>query len=88
MPLHKNLFDHDALIFKQLQSTRVSLKSRYSGPVLSMGYAGWPYLGIWAKPGAPFVCIEPWLGIADSSGTDQELAHKEGILQVGGGEAF
>lgn len=88
LPLHDHLFDHDALIFKHLNSSRVSLKSRLSGPVLSLRYEGWPYLGIWAKSGAPFVCIEPWLGIADSADTNQELAHKEGILRLPAGEFF
>ena len=28
-----------------------------------------PHLGIWAKPGAPFVCIEPWFSYNDADYT-------------------
>ena len=33
--------------------------------ILKMNYEGWPYLGIWSKPGAPFLCLEPWFSTAD-----------------------
>ncbi|MEM7371208.1 MAG: aldose 1-epimerase family protein [Bacteroidota bacterium] len=82
LPLHDQLFDNDALIFKDLSSKRVRLKSRKSGQILTVRYDNWPYLGIWAKPGASFVCIEPWLGLADHSDTDQVLKNKIGILML------
>jgi galactose mutarotase-like enzyme len=86
LPLHDHLFDDDALIFKNLNSRRVSLVSKKSGRILSMDYNGFPYLGIWAKPGASFVCIEPWQGIADSADSTQELTEKEGIISLDAGE--
>jgi len=49
-------------------------------------YDGFPYLGIWAKPGAPFICIEPWQGIADSADSTQDLTQKEGIMSLDGGD--
>lgn len=88
LPLHAHLFDQDALIFKQHPSQSIALKSKRSAQILQVEYSGWPYLGIWAKPGAPFVCIEPWLGIADSAGTNQELPQKEGILSLKAGKIF
>ena len=80
--LNGHLFDHDALIFKTLRSTQVSLRSTKSGQVVTLHYADFPYLGIWAKPNANFVCIEPWLGIADSADSDQNFENKEGILNL------
>ncbi|WP_221391882.1 aldose 1-epimerase family protein [Dyadobacter sp. NIV53] len=80
--LNGHLFDHDALIFKTLKSTQVSLRSTKSGQVITLHYADFPYLGIWAKPNANFVCIEPWLGIADNADSDQNLENKEGILNL------
>ncbi|MCF6222475.1 MAG: hypothetical protein L3J34_01975 [Flavobacteriaceae bacterium] len=47
-----------------------------------MEFGDFPYLGIWAKPNAPYVCIEPWLGIADSIDADRELTHKEGLIKL------
>ncbi|MEE9438480.1 MAG: aldose 1-epimerase family protein [Saprospiraceae bacterium] len=80
--LHNQLFDKDALVFKDLNSTMISLKSNKSHQVLSVEFEGFPYLGIWAKPNAPYVCIEPWLGIADSYDTNRDLENKEGILRL------
>ena len=61
LPLHDHLFDSDALIFKNLKSSIVSLKSRKSNQVLNVSYDGWPYLGIWAKPSAPqrYLAVPP-----------------------------
>jgi len=80
--LNRTLFDKDALIFKNLQSRQISLRSTKSAQVITLQYEDFPYLGLWAKPNAPFVCIEPWLGIADSVDTNQNLETKEGILTL------
>jgi len=80
--LHSHLFDEDALIFKNLNSSRVSLKSRKSKQVLSMSFKDFPYLGVWAKPNAPYVCIEPWIGIADSVDTNRNFETKEGLVTL------
>lgn len=81
--LHPHLFDEDALIFKNLNSKKVSLKSRKSKQVLSMIFNDFPYLGIWAKPMADYVCIEPWIGIADIVDTDRNFETKEGLVLLG-----
>ncbi len=81
--LHPHLFDDDALIFKNLNSKKVSLKSRKSKQVLSMVFKDFPYLGIWAKPKADYVCIEPWIGIADSVDSNRNFETKEGLISLG-----
>ena len=80
LALHKNLFDNDALIFKKLKSKKVQLKSNKSTQVLTMSYPDFSYLGIWAKPNAPFVCLEPWNGIADHEKTDGDFLKKDGLI--------
>ena len=80
--LTKDLFNNDALIFKDITSKNVSLKSKNHGSILSVSYDDFKNLGVWAKPGAPYVCIEPWLGIADVEGTDQNFKTKEGIIEL------
>jgi galactose mutarotase-like enzyme len=87
LSLHSHLFDQDALVFKKLESREVSLYSRNSGPVLKVNFADFDYLGIWAKPNAPFVCLEPWLGIADSEDINQNFEEKEGILKLDAGQS-
>ncbi|MBL7762310.1 MAG: aldose 1-epimerase family protein [Chitinophagaceae bacterium] len=88
IPLSKELFLQDALVFKNLKSSKVSLKSSATSHGLLFDYTGFPFLGIWAAKNADFVCIEPWCGIADSVSTDQQLKNKEGINKLDAGDAF
>jgi galactose mutarotase-like enzyme len=86
--LHRDIFNQGALVFKDLKSRKISLKSRKSEQIVSISYEGFPYMGIWAKPMAEFVCIEPWLGIADSVNANQDITTKEGIIELAGKETF
>ena len=82
IPLKHELFNRDALVFKDLKSKKVTLKSKQYGTILSVSYNDFNYLGIWAKPNGNYVCIEPWLGIADNNNTNQNLKDKEGIITL------
>ncbi|KJD33099.1 aldose epimerase [Tamlana nanhaiensis] len=86
LPLKHELFEVDALVFKDLKSKWISLNSKNHGEILKVSYPKFNYMGIWAKPNGDYVCIEPWLGIADSVDTNGNLKDKEGILslEVGG----
>jgi galactose mutarotase-like enzyme len=86
LPLNKHLFDNDALIFKHLKSREVTLCHKEKGAILSVNFHDFDYLGIWAKPGAPFLCIEPWLGIGDSVDSNQNFEEKEGIIKLNSGQ--
>jgi galactose mutarotase-like enzyme len=79
LPLTKELFYEDALVFKHLASDAITLKSDATMHGLTVRFGGFPYMGIWAAKNADFVCIEPWCGIADSVNATGELAEKEGI---------
>lgn len=86
--LTHDLFNEDALVFKDLKSRKVTLKSDTYGAILSVSFKEFPYLGIWAKPNGNYVCIEPWLGIADHEDTNQDLKTKEGILSLEANKSF
>jgi len=88
LPLHQNLFNRDALIFKDLKSRVVNLKSKLSDHAIRFSFHDFTYLGIWAKPGAPFVCIEPWLGVTDSIDATGELEQKEGMIKLPSDQIF
>ena len=88
LPLKHSLFDKDALVFKDLKSRKVILKSNLNGDILSVNYPDFKYLGIWAKPNGDYVCIEPWLGIADNENTSQNFKTKEGIIKLDTNNAF
>ncbi|MGB0346822.1 MAG: aldose 1-epimerase family protein [Balneolaceae bacterium] len=77
--LNEHLFDEDALIFRDLKSRIATLKSAHSGSILRVEYSDFPYLGIWAKPKAPYVCIEPWIGIADHVNSNGDFMTKEAL---------
>ena len=72
------LFEKDALVFKQLKSNKLTL-SKKNQPYLSVEFKDFPYLGIWTKPNAPFLCIEPWCGLADNINHNGNIYEKEGI---------
>lgn len=83
LPLSHQYFEKDAIILKDLNSERLVLASHTGPRKIEFSFEGFPYLGIWAKPGpSPFVCIEPWCGIAGSSSGSSELKEKEGINEL------
>lgn len=84
--LDKNIFDNDALIFQGLESSYVSLKHRNSNHTVKVEFGDFPYLGIWAKPGAPYVCIEPWQGLADFVNHDKIIESKKGSVLIPPGQ--
>ncbi len=88
LPLRKELFAADALVFKHPPSSKISLRSDKTPHGLDFDFEGFPFLGIWAAPKADFVCIEPWCGIADSVDSDQQLVNKEGIIRLEPGGTF
>jgi galactose mutarotase-like enzyme len=89
LPLSYPLFADDALVFKHYDFTRLTLRSHRSPHFVQVQFNGFPFLGLWTKgPGAEFVCIEPWQGIASSVGPVAELGEKEGMLTLTPGQEF
>jgi galactose mutarotase-like enzyme len=78
--VNKSTFEKDALVFKGLKSKWVKLYSKSKEKGIKINLNDWPYLGIWSKPNANFICIEPWQGIADSIDFNGDIFEKEGIL--------
>ncbi|MDB5397744.1 MAG: aldose 1-epimerase [Rhodospirillales bacterium] len=76
------LFDDDAVIFDRLTSRRI-IYGAPGGPAVEMDFPDFPDLGIWAKPGiAPFVCLEPWQGMASPAGFAGEFSLKPGVVSL------
>ena len=80
------LFADDALVWDQVRSQSVRYGAS-TGPQLRVDFPDTPMLGVWTKPGAAFVCIEPWHGLADPVGFTGYLQDKPGIFIVPPGEA-
>jgi galactose mutarotase-like enzyme len=81
------LFQEDVVIFDQIKSRSVSYGTTL-GPRLRIGFSDASYLGVWTKPGARFICIEPWHGITDPEGFSGDFTQKPGVRVLKGGEAF
>lgn len=80
--LQKSLFYQDALIFKKLKSKKIRLTSEIDSRNIEVSFESFPFLGIWSKPDADFVCIEPWQGITDGQDASGSLEDKEGICTL------
>jgi galactose mutarotase-like enzyme len=86
LTLRDDLFEDDAVIFDRLKSPRLSYGAS-DGPQIEVAFPDTPYLGVWTKPGAPYICIEPWHGIADPQGFHGDFRDKPGVFEVAPGEA-
>lgn len=81
--LKEDTFDNDAVIMKNLKSNKVILQNHKTNKkILEFDFTGFPYLALWSKKGAPFVCIEPWQNTADRIDSTQIYKDKEGIIEL------
>jgi galactose mutarotase-like enzyme len=87
LALADSLFQDDVLIFDQISSRSV-LYGSSDGPRIKIGFPDAPLLGVWTKPGAPFICIEPWHGITDPEGFSGDFKDKPGVFVLKGGGSF
>lgn len=81
LPLADALFERDALIWNPIRSQALRYGAA-DGACLDIAFPDTPRLGIWTKPGARFVCVEPWHGIADSVGFDGDFRDKPGVFLI------
>lgn len=83
LPLQHCLFDHDAIILKDMPHT-VTLGSQKDEKKVTVAFPDMPYLGIWHAPetDAPFVCIEPWSSLPSTDGVIDEFETKPDFITV------
>jgi galactose mutarotase-like enzyme len=82
--LDDELFKDDVVIFAAIRSQGLRYGAG-TGPGLALQFPDTPYLGLWSKPGAPFICIEPWHGMADPVGFTGDFTEKPGVFTVSPG---
>lgn len=82
--LKDDLFTDDALVWDHLASRRVHYGVA-GRPGLDVSFPDTKKLGIWMKPGARYLCIEPWAGIADPEGYDGDFRQKPGVFELAPG---
>ena len=81
----KEIFEPDALIISGLESKKLRIKGENE---IEFTFGDAPVLGIWAKPGAPYVCIEPWHGINDPHTVTEDISKKREIRSLESKEKF
>lgn len=86
--MEKDMFDNDALIFDNAQISRAGIQFADGTPYLEVISEDFPCYGIWSKPGAPFVCLEPWMGRCDDYGYEGTLKEKQHINVLEADEVF
>jgi galactose mutarotase-like enzyme len=87
--LNEELFKNDALVFNDLNIKNLTFKNIRNENFIKVNFNNFPYLGIWSKPsGSPFLCIEPWFGVADEENASQNFEDKKGIINLQKDEIF
>lgn len=81
--LKEDTFDNDAVIMKNIKSNTIILQNKKTNKkILEFDFTEFPYLALWSKRGAPFVCIEPWQNTADRIDSTQVYKDKENIIKL------
>lgn len=88
LDLKYDYFSIDALTFLNLKSRAITLCRKNGGAKLRVDYDGFGYVFVWTKPGAKYICIEPWCGIPDFEGTGYDITQKRGINKIAPGAVF
>lgn len=88
--LTRELFEHDAVVFETKGLNAYAVKSEKSLHSVTLSYRDMPFVGLWTPypKEAPFICIEPWCGVADTLDTTGELTEKYGINKLEPEEVF
>ncbi|MET0313043.1 MAG: aldose 1-epimerase family protein [Hansschlegelia sp.] len=86
LALTPELFSNDALVMPDVKSRSVRYSALRDGEAvrtLTVSWRGYDDLGVWSAPlGAPFLCIEPWRGMASSVGWDGPFMDKPGVVRL------
>jgi galactose mutarotase-like enzyme len=88
LPLNQDLFSIGSVVLGSVRSQAVTLVRRSGGRRIHVSFPGFPSLGIWTLPGAPYVCIEPWCGLPDETKSTGKISEKRGILAIPAGQSL
>lgn len=90
LALTNNTFANDAILVEGKQVASISLFDKQGMKVLTVSCPQSEAFSIWApnRSGCPFVCIEPWCGIADRKGFDLDISKRDYCQNLEPGETF
>lgn len=82
LELKTEFFAVDAQVFTSLVSRGVTLQTSKNNRKIHVGFEGNDYMLLWTKPGAPYICIEPWANHPDFVDADMDITKKDGFMAV------
>ena len=92
LELNPKSFEKDAIIFTNIDE--LSIKNKKEDNYIKVSFEDFPLVGIWSpyykdeNLTAPFICVEPWHGLADSVNSDKVYKNKKFINKLNIGEIF
>ncbi len=89
LPLHHELFDHDAVVLKHA-AREVRIASDRGKRSVTVAYPDYPYVGFWHMPykKAPYVCVEPWSSLPSRDGIVEDFALQADLIAVNAGNTY
>jgi galactose mutarotase-like enzyme len=85
LALDQSLFEADAMLFPGSDIPGLSYGPS-DGPRLTFSFENLPDLALWTKPGAPFLCIEPWHGTAARTADSPAIETRPGTILLPPGQ--
>ena len=89
IPLRHDLFDHDAVILKDMDRT-VTIKTEGDSRAVTVEFPQMAYVGFWHMSGtqAPYLCIEPWSALPGRQDVMEKFEEKEDLVHLPGGQVY
>lgn len=90
IPITNETFAHGALLIEEGQVAAVELLDKHDTLILRVDCPQAEAFGLWApyKKGCPFVCIEPWCGIADAYNFTGDFSERKYSHRIGTGKEY
>lgn len=87
--LNEEIFKDDALILENLKNKTILFANDINDKFIRIEFEEFPYIGLWSEArGTPFICIEPWHGIADFKEHNKKFDEKKAIKSLEKNEIF
>ena len=87
LDLNDRDFEADAMIFRDIGVDALCYHGD-SGPKLRFAFENLPDLGIWKKPGTPYICIEPWHGTDAIYGSSRQMTDRPNAVSLPAGQTW
>ena len=87
LPLKDEYYERVGVLqFLNIKSRGVRLVNTLTGKERRLDFGGIDYFFVWSRPGAGYVCLEPWRGHPDLHSHDGDITRKSGIIRLAKGE--